>query len=54
MQGKFSAGTRYYDVVVRLKDGRDMYLFGGCVFEGRMNREWVEGVRARLEQAAVR
>lgn len=51
MQGKASAGSRFYDVVVRLNSGREISLFGGCVFEGRMSREWVEGIRNSFEQA---
>ena len=51
LQGKPSAGTRYYDLVVQLKSGKEIHLFGGCVFEGRMSREWVEGIRQRFEQA---
>jgi hypothetical protein len=51
MQGKASAGSRFYDVVVRLNSGKEVYLFGGCVFEGRMSRDWVEGIRYSLEQA---
>lgn len=54
MQGKASAGSRFYDVVVRLNNGREIYLFGGCVFEGRMSREWAEGVRRSFEQALGR
>jgi hypothetical protein len=54
MQGKASAGSRYYDVVVRLKSGEEIYLFGGCVFEGRMSREWAEGIRCSFEQAIVK
>jgi hypothetical protein len=54
MQGKASAGSRYYDVVVRLKSGEEIYLFGGCVFEGRMSREWAEGIRRSFEQAIVK
>ncbi len=50
-QGKPSAGTRYYDLIVRRRDGREVYLFGGCVFEGRMSREWIEGLRNRFLQA---
>ena len=54
MQGKASAGSRFYDVVVRLNSGREIYLFGGCVFDGRMNRERVEGIRQTLEQAVMK
>jgi hypothetical protein len=41
-------------VVVRLKSGEEIYLFGGCVFEGRMSREWAEGIRRSFEQAIVK
>lgn len=51
MQGKASSGTRYYDLVVRLKNGKEMHLFGGCVFEGRMDRGWIDGLRVRFERA---
>lgn len=54
MQGKASAGSRLYDVVVRLHSGKEIYLFGGCVFEGRLSREWVEGVRGEFESAVDR
>lgn len=54
MLGKASSGTRHYDVVVRLGSGKEIYLFGGCVFEGRMNRAWAEGIRQHFEQALGR
>lgn len=54
MQGKASSGSRFYDVVVRLISGREIHLFGGCVFEGRMSRERVEGIRQTLEQAVMK
>ncbi len=54
MMGKASAGSRYYDVVVRLGNGKEIYLFGGCVFEGRMSREWAEGIRQHFEEALGR
>ena len=53
-QGKASSGSRFYDVVVRLNSGREIYLFGGCVFEGRMSRERVEGLRHSLQQAVMK
>lgn len=53
-QGRASSGTRHYDVVVQLNSGREIYLFGGCVFEGRMSRQWVEGIRQRFEEARSR
>lgn len=54
MQGKASAGSRFYDVVVRLNSGKEIYLFGDCVFEGRMSREWAEGIRQSFEKALGR
>lgn len=54
MQGKASAGSRFYDVQVKCKGGRNITLFGGCVFEGRMSREWAEGIRHTLETAVVK
>ncbi|MDA8428384.1 MAG: hypothetical protein M0T70_03920 [Geobacteraceae bacterium] len=54
VQGKDSAGSRFYDVVVRLNNGKEIYLFGGCVFEGRMSREWVEGIRGKFESTLGR
>lgn len=51
MQGKPAAGSRYFDLVVNLRDGSELYLFGGCVFDGRMSRSWIEGIRQRFEQA---
>jgi len=43
--GDRSDGTRYYDLVVKRRDGGELYLFGGCVFEGRMDRDQMEGLR---------
>jgi hypothetical protein len=54
MMGKGSSGTRHYDIVVMLGCGKEIYLFGGCVFEGRMSREWIEGIRQRFVQALGR
>jgi len=54
MQGKASSGSRFYDLVVTLKNGKEVYLFGGCVFEGRMSREWVEGLKRQFEMAVER
>jgi len=51
LQGKASSGTRFYDLVVRLKSGKDIHLFGGCVFEGRMNRQWIDDLKERFEKA---
>lgn len=53
LQGKASAGSRYYDVVVRLTSGKEIYLFGGCVFDGRMSREWADGIRRDFEKAVT-
>lgn len=52
MQGKMTSGTRYYDLVVHLKSGKEVYLMGGCVFEGRMNRDWIDSLRLHFENAA--
>ncbi len=46
-----SNGSRYYDLVVTLGSGKEIFLFGGCVFEGRMNREKMEDLRERIEQS---
>jgi hypothetical protein len=51
VQGKPSSGTRYYDLIVRMRSGKEIYLFGGCVFEGRMSRQWIDDLRARFERA---
>jgi hypothetical protein len=51
LQGRASAGTRYYDVVVNLYSGAEISLFGGCVFDGRMSRDWIEGIKRNFEQA---
>jgi hypothetical protein len=51
LQGKASAGTRYYDLMVRLHSGTELYLFGGCVFEGRMSRQWIDDLKERFEKA---
>jgi hypothetical protein len=51
LQGKASSGTRYYDLMVRLKSGTEIYLFGGCVFEGRMSRQWIDDLKSRFEKA---
>lgn len=54
LQGKASAGTRYYDLVVRRLDGSELHLFGGCAFDGRMSREWIEGIRESFEREVSR
>lgn len=54
MQGRATSGSRFYDLVVTLKNGKEVYLFGGCVFEGRMSREWVEGLKRQFEMAMER
>jgi hypothetical protein len=51
LQGNRTDGSRYYDLVVRLGSGKEICLFGGCVFEGRMSREWIANLRARFEEA---
>ncbi len=51
-QGDRSDGSVYYDLVVNLKTGKEICLFGGCVFEGRMDRKWMEDLRERFEEAA--
>ncbi len=43
--GSRSDGSVYYDLVVRTLDGRSVYLMGGCAFEGRMNRDYMERLR---------
>jgi len=51
MQGDKTDGSRYYDLVVRCGNGKEIYLFGGCVFEGRMSRERIADLRGRFEEA---
>lgn len=51
LQGNRTDGSRYYDLVVRLGSGKEVCLFGGCVFEGRMSRAWIEDLRSRFEEA---
>jgi hypothetical protein len=51
LQGKPASGTRYYDLVVQMRDSREIHLMGGCVFEGRMDRQWIDDLRRRFEQA---
>jgi zinc transporter ZupT len=51
MQGKVTSGSRFYDLVLTTTNGKEIYLFGGCVFEGRMSREWVESLKKRFEKA---
>ena len=51
MQGKLTSGTRYYDLVVHLKSGKEVYLMGGCAFEGRMSRDWIDSLKLRFENA---
>jgi hypothetical protein len=52
-QGKASNFSVYYDIGVVRKNRKVVYLFGGCAFDGRMSREWVDGVRKRFEQAVA-
>ena len=49
--GSRSEGSVYYDLMVRTRSGKDIYLMGGCAFEGRMNRERMEALRAQFEHA---
>ena len=49
--GDTSDGSVYYDLVVHHRDGREIHLFGGCVFEGRMDRAWIEDLRERFRAA---
>lgn len=51
-QGDSSDGSVYYDLVVNLNNDKEICLFGGCVFEGRMDRKWMENLRARFKKAA--
>ena len=44
-------GSVYYDLVVHERSGKDIYLMGGCAFEGRMNRERMERLREQFERA---
>ena len=37
--------------MVKLKTGKEIYVFGGYAFEGRMNRGQVEQWKQRLERA---
>jgi len=34
-----------------MRDGRELHLFGGCVFEGRMDRDRVEALRETFREA---
>ncbi|MDD2499743.1 MAG: hypothetical protein PHN92_02865 [Geobacter sp.] len=54
MQGKASSGSRFYDLVITSKNGKEVYLFGGCVFEGRMSRDWIENLKRQFEMAIER
>lgn len=47
--GSTSDGSRYYDLVISQNTGRDIHLFGGCVFEGRMSRDWIDGLRSHFQ-----
>jgi hypothetical protein len=50
-QGKSGSFSVYYDLGVVQRSGKTVYLFGGCAFEGRMSREWIERLRGQFEQA---
>ena len=54
LQGKPAAGTRYYDLTVQTSDGREIHLMGGCVFDGRMDRAWIDDLRRRFELAVAK
>lgn len=47
--GSTSNGSVYYDLALIQKDGTELCLFGGCPFEGRMNRSRIEETRAHLQ-----
>lgn len=51
--GEYGSFSAYYDLGAVLRSGKTVYLFGGCAFDGRMNREWIEELRSRFEQAAA-
>ncbi len=48
--GDATDGTRAYDLVVLCRDGREVHLFGGCAFEGRLDRDRLEGLRQEARQ----
>lgn len=48
--GSRDEGSVYYDLVVRTQEGKNVYLMGGCVFEGRMNRDHMERLRDQFLQ----
>jgi len=49
--GSATDGSRYYDIVVNHRDGREIHLFGGCAFEGRLDRDRIEGLRDTFSRA---
>jgi hypothetical protein len=51
LQGDRSSGSRYYDLIVQTRRGEEIHLFGGCAFEGRMDRVRMDELRRRFEQA---
>lgn len=54
LQGKLANATRYYDLTVKTRDGKEIHLMGGCVFEGRMDRAWIANLRRQFEEAVAR
>lgn len=48
--GSRSEGSVYYDLVVHTRDGKALYLMGGCAFEGRMHRDRMEALREAFER----
>lgn len=46
--GTHGEGSVYYDLVVRTREGKSVHLMGGCVFEGRMNRDHMERLRDQI------
>ena len=54
LQGKPGSATRYYDLTVKTRNGEEIHLMGGCVFEGRMDRAWIDNLRRQFEQAIGR
>ncbi len=47
--GSRSEGSVYHDLVLHTRAGKDIYLMGGCTFEGRMNRDRMEALREEFE-----
>ena len=51
LMGDKTDGSEYFDLVVTLGSGKEIYLFGGCVFEGRMSRESMDNLRGHFERS---